>query len=72
MMNTGCEPAQLVSALSSDDPGTQNLVNALGMLPTAMVGATDVEAFNSEIPPVSTGSISGSETCIQGVLGGAR
>ena len=28
MMNLGCDNAQLVSALSSDDAGTQNLANS--------------------------------------------
>ena len=29
MMNTGCDNAQLVSVLNSEDPGTNNLVNSL-------------------------------------------
>ena len=38
MMNLGCENAQLVSALSSDDAGTQNLANAFFALPSNITG----------------------------------
>ena len=65
MMNIGCENAQLVSALNSEDPGTTNLVNSLGMLNFNMVHAAGIEAFEGEIPPIGTGSISGPAECVQ-------
>ncbi|KAI9835491.1 MAG: hypothetical protein M1837_003775 [Sclerophora amabilis] len=69
MMNTGCENAQLVSALSTDDSGTQNIANALFGLPSDLVGAVlgddvDVNATQKVIPPVGTGSNKGPEECL--------
>jgi hypothetical protein len=69
MMNLGCENAQLVSALSSDDAGTHNLANAFFGLPsnitsTVLGGTVNIAATNAKIPPVGTGSNAGPEACI--------
>ncbi|KKY26287.1 putative spherulin-1A [Phaeomoniella chlamydospora] len=70
MMNTGCENAQLVSALSSDDSGTTNLANSLFSLPSDIVGAvlgesaTQLNATDAIIPAVGTGSNAGPEACL--------
>jgi hypothetical protein len=64
----------LISALNSADPGTQNYLNSLFMLPPDLVkagyGGSKVGSwFNFDniaknIPEVGTGSILGSEKCI--------
>lgn len=69
MMNIGCENAQLVSALNSDDTGTMNLANAFFSLPANFTSAvlgpdTDVQAMANNVPPVGTGSNYGPEQCI--------
>jgi hypothetical protein len=69
MMNLGCENAQLVSALSSDDAGTQNLANAFFSLPanitsTVLGGGVNVAATQAKILGPGTGSIAGPEQCI--------
>jgi len=69
MMNIGCENAQLVSALSSDDAGTQNLANALFSLPSDIVGtvlgtSVNVNVTEQAIPAVGTGSNAGPEACL--------
>lgn len=69
MMNLGCENAQLVSALSSDDAGTHNLANAFFSLPanitgTVLGGTVNIAATQAKIPPVGTGSNAGPEACI--------
>ena len=70
MMNLGCENAQLVSALSSDDAGTQNLANAFFALPANITGTVlgvdlaGVAGIQGRIPGVGTGSNWGPEKCI--------
>ncbi|KAA6413044.1 MAG: spherulin-1A [Lasallia pustulata] len=69
MYNTGCTNAQLVSALSSEDPGTHNIANGLFGLPLDLVnvalGGTDnVNETAQSIPGVGTGSISGTAACL--------
>ena len=68
--NIGCENAQLVSALNSDDPGTQNIGNVFtNGIPFDLVNAafgqdlasSDVQ---SKFTPVGTGSNSGTEECM--------
>ncbi|KAI9810407.1 MAG: hypothetical protein M1827_006293 [Pycnora praestabilis] len=66
MVNTGCTNSQLVSALSSEDSGTQNVANALFGLPLDLVnvalgGSDNVNQTKGTIPGVGTGSISASE-----------
>jgi hypothetical protein len=69
MMNVGCENAQLVSALNSDDTGTMNLANAFFSLPanftqTILGPDANVQAMGDHVPPVGTGSVYGPEQCI--------
>ena len=70
MMNLGCENAQLVSALSSDDAGTQNLANSFFSLPADIVGTvlgennSTLAAAQAVIPVIGTGSNAGPEACL--------
>jgi oxalate decarboxylase/phosphoglucose isomerase-like protein (cupin superfamily) len=69
MMNMGCENAQLVSALNSEDTGTLNVANAFFSLPSnftqPIVGAgANLQAMASSVPAVGTGSNYGPEQCI--------
>lgn len=69
MMNVGCENAQLVSALNSDDTGTMNLANAFFSLPAnftePILGpGSNVQAMRDHVPAVGTGSNYGPEQCI--------
>jgi len=69
MRNLGCENAQLVSALSSEDAGTHNLANALFSLPSDILGpvlgsGVNTTAEINAIPPVGTGSNAGPESCL--------
>ena len=67
---TGCTPAQLVSALNSEDQGTLNLVNNLFSLPDHFLdAATDYSGISynktrGDTPGVGTGSIPGSKECL--------
>jgi len=59
----------LISALSSEDPGTHNLANGLFGLPLDLVnvalgGKVDVNAVKKAIPAVGTGSIAGTAECL--------
>jgi hypothetical protein len=72
MSLTGCENAQLVSALDSEDTGTLNFLNGLYTLPTEMVkagfgnnGAFNVGDIGKKIPDVGTGAVLGSEECLK-------
>jgi hypothetical protein len=69
--HTGCENAQLVSALDSDDPGTLNVgqVFANGF-PFELVNAAfgqDLASddVKSKMTPVGTGSDWGPESCLK-------
>ena len=69
MMNMGCENAQLVSALSSEDAGTSNIANGLFTFPSEIVGTVlganiNVNATQKVIPPPGTGSNAGPEACL--------
>lgn len=69
MMNVGCENAQLVSALNSDDTGTTNLANAFFQLPsnftqTILGPNVNIASTGAHIPAVGTGSTFGPEQCI--------
>jgi hypothetical protein len=68
----GCESAQLVSALDSEDTGTLNFLNGLYNLPEEMIyagfgnnGDVDVGSIGKEIPGVGTGSVLGSIECLK-------
>lgn len=70
MMNTDCEDAQLVCSFNSEDPGTMNVANAFFDMPVnitqTILGAdVDVQAVDSQIPGVGSGSIDGSEQCLK-------
>lgn len=69
MQNVGCENAQLVSALSSSDPGTHNVVNGLWQMPANVLAAAfgnpvGMKVDAARIPDVGTGSIVGDEACL--------
>lgn len=68
MMNIGCDNAQLVSALNSDDAGTHNLANAFFSLPanitqTILGSSVNVQSVGAQIPAVGTGSNWGPDAC---------
>ncbi|KAI0021721.1 spherulin-1A [Xylariomycetidae sp. FL0641] len=70
MQNTGCGNATLVSALSTEDPGTHSMANGLFNLPPDMVAAAfgnnlnlDMEELGKSIPEVGTGAAMGSADC---------
>ena len=57
MMNIGCENAQLISALNSDDSGTTNLANAFFSLPTNITdtiigGGLNAQDIYGRVPAV--------------------
>ncbi|MCJ1229679.1 hypothetical protein MMC12_006348 [Toensbergia leucococca] len=69
MVNTGCVKAQLVSALNNEDQGTQNMANTLLSLPSDIVqrilgAGADITTLAGGIPPVGTGSNSGTQECL--------
>lgn len=68
----GCENAQLISALDSEDTGTQNFVNGLYSLPKGMIKAAfgnnpniNIDEMGSKVPEVGTGSTYGDEECLK-------
>lgn len=74
MFNTGCDNAQLVSALSSEDTGTMNLVNGLYQfgdedadLVNAAFGYQNVVGKGSEgkVPAVGSGLVFGKKQCLE-------
>lgn len=65
----GCENAQLVSALNTDDTGTTNIANSLFSLPSDIVGTilgpnVNLNGTAGVIPAVGTGSSAGSAACL--------
>lgn len=69
MINEGCENAQLISALNSDDSGTTNLANAFFSLPANITGpiigtGIDTATIQNIIPAIGTGSNYGPQDCI--------
>ncbi|KAF2656042.1 RmlC-like cupin [Lophiostoma macrostomum CBS 122681] len=71
MQNNGCEDAQLVSALNSDDTGTLNALNGLYQLPPDILKAAfgyvdmDIQSMGKSVPDVGTGSVKGSDECFK-------
>ncbi|KAK1964329.1 hypothetical protein LY78DRAFT_714846 [Colletotrichum sublineola] len=71
--NTGCVNATLISALSSEDAGTQNVANGLFDLPLSVVAAAfggsplsaQFAQLRRDIPVVGTGASMGTTKCIQ-------
>lgn len=68
MENTGCEPAQLVSALNSEDSGTQNIGNVFSNgFPSELVSAamgSDTSSMGGKVVPVGTGANWGRAECL--------
>ncbi|KAK4926932.1 hypothetical protein LTR66_000885 [Elasticomyces elasticus] len=72
MMNIGCENAQLVSALNSEDAGTMNFGNGIfadgfpADLVNAALGYQDLANNHTAagIPAVGTGSVYGTKECL--------
>ncbi|KAA8576888.1 hypothetical protein MFRU_014g00450 [Monilinia fructicola] len=71
--NQGCTKATLVSALNSEDAGTQNILNGFAQLPPDIMAAAfgnPIGGFNlPPIPDVGTGSILGSAACLEACRG---
>ncbi|KAF9696739.1 hypothetical protein EKO04_005419 [Ascochyta lentis] len=71
MQNNDCEPALLLSALSSDDSGTLNALNGLMTVPSDMVQASfgdenlDTAQLGKGVPDVGTGAVRGSPACLK-------
>jgi len=70
MMNVGCEDAQLICSFNSEDPGSNNLVNAFFTMPpnitqTILGAGVDIQTAAGQIPGVGTGAIAGSEQCLK-------
>ncbi|KAK2054197.1 spherulin-1A [Colletotrichum caudatum] len=73
MQNIGCGNATLISALSSEDAGTQNVANGLFDLPLSVVAAAfggdplsaQFAQFHRDIPAVGTGASIGTAECLQ-------
>ncbi|KAF2739459.1 RmlC-like cupin [Polyplosphaeria fusca] len=70
MQNNGCDNAQLISALNSDDAGTTNIFNtAFDNIPHEVLAAAfgddefDAGTVGKNIPKVGTGSVMGSAEC---------
>ncbi|ETI29521.1 hypothetical protein G647_01974 [Cladophialophora carrionii CBS 160.54] len=68
MMNIGCENAQLISSLNSDDSGTTNLANTFFSLPanitnTVIGGGLSAQDIYGRVPAVGTGSSFGPNQC---------
>ncbi|KAH8727802.1 RmlC-like cupin domain-containing protein [Phaeosphaeriaceae sp. PMI808] len=69
MQNNDCEPAILISALSSDDSGTLNILPALWSVPQDIIRAgfgdatLNTQDLGRDIPGIGTGDIIGSEEC---------
>lgn len=67
----GCEPSQLVSALNSDDAGTQNVGNVFtNGFPSTLVNAAfgqnmDSAATAAKMVPIGTGANWGSAACLK-------
>ncbi|KIW09724.1 hypothetical protein PV08_12008 [Exophiala spinifera] len=69
MMNVGCDNAQLISALNSDDTGTLNVANSFFSLPqnisgTIMGGGVNVSDIEGKVPDPGTGANSGPHECL--------
>jgi oxalate decarboxylase/phosphoglucose isomerase-like protein (cupin superfamily) len=68
MMNIGCENAQLIAALNSDDSGTTNLANAFFSLPANITnpivgGGPGAQDIYGRVPAIGTGSNFGPDQC---------
>jgi quercetin dioxygenase-like cupin family protein len=70
--STECTNATLISALNSEDTGTQNFATALWELPDDMIQAAfgnygafnNISAIRAKIPAIGTGSVIGSAQCV--------
>ncbi|KAK6502100.1 hypothetical protein TWF481_009909 [Arthrobotrys musiformis] len=67
MFNEGCTEATLVSALSSEDPGTLTFANSLFELPVDLVSTAfggDISSFRSRVPNLASNAITGTRDCL--------
>ncbi|KAF3129487.1 hypothetical protein TWF594_010952 [Orbilia oligospora] len=67
MFNEGCTEATLVSALSSEDPGTLTFANSLFELPIDLVSNAfggDISSFRSRVPNLASNAIAGTRDCL--------
>ncbi|KAK6519215.1 hypothetical protein TWF281_003051 [Arthrobotrys megalospora] len=67
MYNEGCTEATLVSALSSEDPGTLTFANSLFALPVDLVSNAfggDISSFRSKVPNLASNAIAGTRECL--------
>lgn len=70
MVNTGCGNNQLVSALSTTDTGTHNILNGLFQMPENIVDAAfgnpqgGARSWGKDIPPVAFGAVKGDPDCL--------
>jgi len=70
MYNLGCDNAQLVSALNSEDSGTQNVINAVFSIPNVdLVDAAFGDLIDTNVtanapPTVGTGGNYGIKSCL--------
>lgn len=77
MMNVGCENAQLISALNSDDAGTLNVANSFFSLPqnisgTILGGGVNISDINGKVPDPGTGANYGPHECLVTCAGRAN
>ncbi|KAL5116995.1 hypothetical protein ACEQ8H_005081 [Pleosporales sp. CAS-2024a] len=69
MQNNDCNPALLISALNSEDTGTNNILPSLWDMPWDIIQAAfgnaglDTQSTGGNIPAVGTGAIIGSAEC---------
>jgi hypothetical protein len=67
----GCKEALLISSLSSDDSGTNNVLHSFSQMPDPIIRASfgnndfDVRAYKAKVPEVGTGVIRGSAECLK-------
>ncbi|KAF3941560.1 Spherulin-1A [Dactylella cylindrospora] len=67
MFNNGCSEATLISALSSEDPGTLTFANSLFELPTELVSnafGADVSSIKKKVPALASNAIAGTKECL--------
>ncbi|KAF3935390.1 Spherulin-1B [Dactylellina cionopaga] len=67
MFNDGCTEATLISALSSEDPGTLTFANSLFELPTDLVSNAfggDVSSLKNKVPALASNAIAGTKDCL--------
>ncbi|KAJ6262680.1 hypothetical protein Dda_3492 [Drechslerella dactyloides] len=67
MFNDGCSEATLISALSSEDPGTLTFANSVFALPIDLVSnafGADLSSVRDKIPALANNAIAGTRECL--------